>query len=213
MTYHRFHSPSMNLQQKIKPNNFLLYALAYLKKGSYFLDLGSGRGADSLFMATKGFIVKSVDSSKKAIRQLQEKILKNKLKNIEAVCVDLINFEIEPEKYDIIYGANVFQFLPKNIIFKIIADIKRKVKSNGYVIISSFTTNDPSIKLPKEKRFTSYFSPGQLSNLFQDFKIIYYYEDIILDKGHPGALKPHYHGVVRMIAQKSWPSRISSDES
>jgi hypothetical protein len=46
------------------------------------------------------------------------------------------------------------------------------------------------------------FKKGELVKIFEDFKILYKFESIINDKGHPGQTEPHTHLVSRIIAQK-----------
>lgn len=78
--------------------------------------------------------------------------------------------------------------------------IKNKVIVGSYIIIELFTENDPSFI--SDQKFTSYFKKQELLNIFSDCKIIYYFENIILDPGHPGYVVLHKHGVARVIAQK-----------
>ncbi len=185
------------------PSKILQLALKNVKQGSSFLDLGCGQGRDALFMAKQGFWVTAVDSSKMVIRQIQEIAGQNNLKNIEVIHNDVLDFNIKDNKYNIINCNNVLQFLSKDKALALIKDIQEKVKADGFIILSSFTTDDPSYKFSKEKRLPTYFKPQEILRLFQNFKVIYYLEDIILDKGHIGKPEPHQHGVVKIIAQKN----------
>ncbi|MFA5070531.1 MAG: methyltransferase domain-containing protein [Patescibacteria group bacterium] len=184
------------------PSKLIQIILPHLIIGSHFFDLGCGRGREAIFMAEKGFKVTAVDSSAEAITRIKEIAEKNNLNNIEAICADVNDFVIEADKYEVIYSANLLQFLPKEKALAIIDDIKRKIKKDGYVVIAAFTPADPSYNLPEEKRFKAYFNPDELKKIFSDFKIIHYFEGVIPDKGHPGKSEPHEHGVARIIAQK-----------
>lgn len=154
-------------------------------------------------MLQKGFKVDAVDNSQEGINKIKEQIQVNNLlpTNITLFCDRIQNFNIAKDKYGIINAFNSLQFLSKQEALKIINNIKSNIKNNGYVIISSFTTNDPLyIKINNDKR--CFFEPQELKKIFSDFNIIEYEEKIIEDKGHPGTPKPHHHGIVKLIAQK-----------
>lgn len=187
--------------KKAKPSRLLGLICKDFRPKSYFLDLGCGQGQDALFMAKNGFKVVAIDSSPEAIKNLKENILKKNIKNIKTVCCDVLNYKIEKDKYEIINCRNLLQFLPKTRAIKLIKDIQQKIKKNGFIIISSFTTNDPSARLSK-KRIITHFESQEMLKLFEGFKIHHYFEGVVLDKGHKGKPKPHQHGVVRIIAQK-----------
>ena len=182
MSYNNLYQQDKNVWEQ-NPNKLLKLIWQKVKPG-VFLDLGSGQGRDALFMTRQGFKVIAVDSSEVVIKQIQKIIKQNNLKNIQAIRADVLDFKIEENKYDIINGNNVLQFLPKDKALALIKDIQQKIKPDGFIILSSFTTDDPSYQLSPEKRFASYFKPQEMLKLFHDFKIIYYLEDIILDKGH-----------------------------
>jgi cyclopropane fatty-acyl-phospholipid synthase-like methyltransferase len=183
-------------------DKLLLTVLPQLKQHDKFLDLGCGLGQKSLFLAKKGFIVTAVEKSKIMVEKVKEVIQKEKIKNIKVIHEDVLNFKIEANKFDVIMANNVLQFLPKDKALGLVEEVKDKIKNNGFIIISAFTITDPSFSLPLEKRFKTYFKPREIKKLFANFKIIYYLEDTILDQAHPGVLKPHKHGVVKIIGQK-----------
>lgn len=93
------------------------------------------------------------------------------------------------------------QFLLKKDALRLIEKIKKAIKSQGHIIISGFTVNDPFNKTTTING-RCFFEPQELKRIFSDFNIILYDEKEIIDKGHPGNLEPHKHGIVEMIAQK-----------
>lgn len=181
-------------------NKLLDIIMPNLRLGSTFLDLGCGQGKDSLFMAKNNFKVTAIDSSEVAINQLNKVAESEGLKNLETITTDIRDFQIEKNKYNIIYGSNVLQFLKKDEAEKIIETIKENVAQSGFIILTSFTTDDPSYDKTKENR--AFFEPKEMLNFFKDFKIIHYFENIVIDQGHASVPGPHRHGVVRIIAQK-----------
>ncbi|MDO9231122.1 MAG: methyltransferase domain-containing protein [bacterium] len=182
-----------------KPNNLLIKVAKKINKGGNFLDLGCGQGRNSFYMAKQKFYVTAVDYSRVAISQIEEKITKKNLKNIEAICKDIAKFKIEPNKFSVIGIFGTLHFLKKTESLKIIASAQKNIPSGGFIIITSFTANNPP-----SKRRKSHFKIGELKKLFEapKFKIHHYLENTFLDSGHVGQLEPHKHGLVGIIAQK-----------
>lgn len=203
MSYNQIYKNNINVWGN-QPNEFLQKIYNQFKVNSYFLDLGCGQGRDSLFMLQKGFKVDAVDQAPEGINKIKEFIQLNNLpaENINLFCADIKSFNIAKNKYDIINAFNSLQFLPKNDALKIINDIKNNIKNNGYVVISSFTINDPLYQKTDNNK-GCFFEPQELKKIFAHFNLIEYQEEIIKDKGHPGGLEPHQHGIVKLVGQKN----------
>ena len=167
---------------------------------SEIIDLGCGTGADSLFLSMNNFSVSAVDNSDVAISKLITQKNKLNLATLKPICDDINNFKIVDGKYDVIICRNVLNFLNKKNALKLINKIKSSCKSGAYIIIDVFTKNDPSF-LNKNK-FDCYFEEQELLEIFSGFKIINFFEDIILDNGHQGYEFKHKHGVSKIIVQK-----------
>jgi cyclopropane fatty-acyl-phospholipid synthase-like methyltransferase len=182
-----------------RPTGLLIKVAKKLPTGQHFLDLGCGQGRDSFYMARKKFNVATVDNSKVAIAQIKEEAIQKKLGNIKAICKNIANFEIEPNKFSIINIIGTLHFLKKSDSLKVITNAKKAILPGGFIIITTFTTNNPP-----SKRRKSHFKPGELKKIFEtpEFKIHYYLEGIFHDKGHVGQPEPHKHGKVGIIAQK-----------
>lgn len=187
----------------IQPNKLLQMIIDGLKPDDIFLDLGCGRGQDSLFMAGKGFKITAVDSLIENIEYIQQYLNNNpQLKdNIELLNQDIRDFIIPNNKYRIINAFNSLQFLPKESAFLLMSQIKEKLIDGGYIIIAGLTINDPFYQKPINQN-KCFFMPNELKNLFADFKIIFYEEKLIDDIGHIGCPEPHQHFIVRLVAKK-----------
>ncbi len=186
-----------------QPNKLLQMVIPRLNPGGEFLDLGCGRGTDSIFMAENGFQVTAVDNSAEVINDFQKRLTENELlKNkIKLSCQNVGSFEIEKDKYQIINAFNSLQFLDKDIGLELIKRIKDNLPIGGFVVLSGFTTDDALYQNPLNKN-RCFFKPEELKSLFSDFEIIFYVERIINDQGHPGYEEPHQHRVVRLVAKK-----------
>lgn len=180
-----------------RPNKLLLKIYKNLPKKVKFLDLGCGQGKDAFFMADKKFNVTAIDSSRVAIKQIKEEVKKKEYRNLKAICQNIKNFTIKPKKFFAINSANSLQFLNKKDSLDVINRIKKSVLPGGFVMIASFTD-----KNPPSKRRRSHFEKNEMKKIFSDFKIIYYFEGAMADKGHIGQPEPHKHGIVKIIAQK-----------
>ncbi len=186
-----------------KPNDLLFKIYNKVDVGSKFLDLGCGQGRDSLFMLRAGFQVTAVDNSLKGIENIKKEIavddlFENKLK---LFCENIASFTIEENSYAIINIFNSLQFLLKTEAIELIYKSKKSLQKHGYIIISGFMINDSFyLKAGNEKR--CFFKKQELKEIFSDFKIVFYEEKDILDKGHPGSPEPHIHSVAKLIAQK-----------
>jgi 2-polyprenyl-3-methyl-5-hydroxy-6-metoxy-1,4-benzoquinol methylase len=197
--YNKIYSSS-NISEDIKPSQILNLIWKSFLPGSKVLDLGCGQGSDALFLAKNNFSVTAIDSSLVAISHIKIKKNEFKFNNIELICGNIEDFNIEKDKYQIIICRNVLNFLNKNKALKILNNLRNNIQKGGYIIIEAFTKNDPSFF--SDNKFNSYFNEQELLNFFFGHKIIYYLENIILDLGHPGFPGLHKHGVARIIIQK-----------
>ncbi|HRZ95629.1 MAG TPA: class I SAM-dependent methyltransferase [Candidatus Moranbacteria bacterium] len=182
-----------------KPNELLAKFLKKLPKGKKVLDLGCGQGRDSFYLAQKNLHVTAVDNSKVAIVQIKEAIKEKNAKNIWPVCKDIAKFKIKPGIFGLINCQNALQFLPKKSALKTIENIKKNISPGGIIILTSFIAHTQPLDKNKSR-----FKPGEMKKLFSDsdFKIYYYFEGILNDKGHLGNPKPHKHGIVNIVAKK-----------
>lgn len=185
-----------------KKPSLLIYKHYHLfPKKISFLDLGCGQGKDLLFMSKVGHPSLGVDSSRAAIEQLQKIIKKRKLKNIKIENMNILDFDFSKKSYGIINLRNILQYLKKDESRKMIKKAQKYVDKNGFIVISAYTTGDPSYSA-KTTGFKSYFEKNELLRYFTlKFHIIYYFEGPIQDKGH-GNYPPHQHEVVMLIAQR-----------
>lgn len=173
-----------------KPSPLVVRAVDYLTLIKITaLDLGAGQGRDSLFLSNFFDNVISVDSSKSAIDNILKEKDEQNIKNIQTKLLDVCNYVINKDAYELIISMNVLHYLEKGKAIKIISDIKSGLKKGGAVVISIHHT-------PKG------FKEGELADMFRDFNIITNYNGIFEDKGHPGQPEPHTHSVSRILAIK-----------
>lgn len=116
-----------------------------LKLDNKLLEIGAGTGKATMQFANKGYKVHAIE-----LGEEMAAILKDKCANYPNVTVDVISFEEwdcpKNEKYDMIYSAQAFHWLDKDLKYKRCHEL---LKDNGYLILFWYSPNDE--KLPKTK--------------------------------------------------------------
>jgi cyclopropane fatty-acyl-phospholipid synthase-like methyltransferase len=132
-----------------QPSHLAVYACNSLKENSHFkqasdlfiLDLGCGYGRDAVFLAQNlNCHVLGLDSSEKAIEMSREIIPKTLTNRIELLCYD---FSHVGDKYDVIFISNLYHVLPPDERVNLRETIKRCLKADGLVFLSTLSVRDP----------------------------------------------------------------------
>lgn len=195
----------------IEPYYLLKKFLSQITPGKV-LDIGSGSGKNSIFLARNNFEVLAIDSDQKYINQLAA-LSKRESLDIKTQKTDIRNFKFD--RYSLILALNCLQFIKKSERDILINKIKQSVKLKGFIFVSVFTVQDNSYKefLKKNKQpieentfysknddqYWNFFNPSELRSYFKNnFKILYYNEKIIKD-AHP---IPHQHGIAEIVVRK-----------
>ena len=179
------------------------------------LDIGFGKGNDSIFLATKGFRVTAIDAKKNNVDDLARAAKENNL-SIKAGQIDVRKFEFRSDTYEIIVAMNSLFFLNGNEFKMIIENIKKSLKPDGIAIISSFTVDDSLFK--KLERTANkidaqtfqddtgnswfFLKEEELKNMFFDFEILFYKELTAQDSGHKEWPEPHTHSIAHIAVRK-----------
>lgn len=158
----------------LKPVHSEIKAAVNLIEPGKALDLGCGRGRNSLFLNQNGFDLTAWDKDNKNIEQLQEIIQKESLINI---CAEIknINYLSYGEKFDFIFSTVVFMFLEADRIPFIIQNMQECTNKGGYnLIVSAMNSDDYPCRLP----FSFTFSPDELKSYYQEWELRKYNEDV-----------------------------------
>lgn len=144
--YENYHKSRTVQKKVIGLNNFTYKNILgvinkYLKKGDKILDLGCGVGTISIYLASKGFKVSSVDISEKAIVSAKESARKILTKHSPNFMVLDISKKSPKGKFDLVLIMEVLEHLENDS--KIVGSIHKKLSKNGIVIATA-----PSIKAP-----------------------------------------------------------------
>ena len=169
-----------------EPNPFLKKHICLLPKGKA-LDMATGEGRNAVFLAQNGFEVDAVDISGKGLKKVK-KLAREKGVKINTFLVDLDQYQIEKERYDLI--AN-FYFLRRRLIPR----IKKGLKKGGKVIFETYLLEHRKLGTGGPKQAKYFLKPNELLRLFKEFRILFYREGIFWEGGRKKA-------VASLIAQK-----------
>ena len=177
------------------------------------LDIGAGRGKNSLFLADKGFQVEAIDINKENL-DIIKKISSERKLEIRINNSNLKDFKFVSSKYSIILAIQSLNFIKKSEFEIVIEKIKDSSAKNGLLFISVFLVTDPSFekfqnknKPIEENTFESkkppywwhFFKKDELKNYFgEDYQVLYYQERIVKDKKPI----PHFHGIGEIVVKK-----------
>lgn len=143
----------------------VLNAVNYVKAGKA-LDLGCGRGRNSLYLNLLGFDVTAVDHNAESIEFLNYMIEKENLSNIETGIYDINQATIGNQngKYDLIVSTVVMMFLNRERIPAIIENMQKNTKVGGYnLIVCAMSTEEYPCPMP----FSFTFGERELANYYQ----------------------------------------------
>ena len=170
-----------------EPNSFLKKHIHLLPKGKA-LDIASGEGRNAVFLAQHGFEVDAVDISEKGLKKAQ-RLAREKGVKINTILIDLDQYPIEKERYDLI--INLY-FLKRRLIPR----IKKGLKKGGRVIFETYILEHRMLGSEGPKQAIFFLKPNELLRLFKDFRILFYREGIFKEDGKKKA-------VASMIARKN----------
>ena len=169
-----------------KPNPFLKRVIHLLPKGKA-LDMATGEGRNAAFLAQHGFEVDAVDISEKGLKKAGKLARETGVK-VNALLVDLDDYQIEKDRYDLI--AN-FYFLKRRLIPR----IKKGLKKGGKVIFETYLLEHRKLAAGGPRQAKYFLKPNELLRFFKDFRILFYREGVFREGGRRKA-------VASLIAEK-----------
>ena len=172
-----------------KPNKKVEELVELLPKAGKILDLGCGKGGNSIFLAEKGFKVTAVDIDKEVIGEIKKNYPK-----INAVNKSILEFDFPENEYDLILTLNVLHFLNFEDAKKIINRMLKSLNENSLIYLQVFSVNNPC------KKFAHLFTKEELQKLFSENKILELEEFSIKDNHPPTG--EHEHNIIRTLIRK-----------
>ncbi|MBF0784985.1 SAM-dependent methyltransferase TehB [Muribacter muris] len=151
----------------------VLNAMPYLQQG-HALDLGCGRGRNTLYLNLKGFEVTALDHNPDSIQFLNRIIEQEQTQRLHTGIYDINQATLTGE-FDLIISTVVMMFLQRERIPHIIADMQQHTKSGGYnLIVCAMDTAEYPCPMP----FSFTFKSGELKQYYQGWELIKYNENV-----------------------------------
>lgn len=155
------------------PHSEVMEVLNYIQSGDA-LDLGSGRGRNSIFLHQNGFRVTALDKHEEAMMKLQ-KIIDNEeeCRGIQAEVYDIQSASLKKD-YDLIISTVVFQFLRRSSINSVIQNMQEHTQPGGYnLIVAPISSED----CPCPIAFPFTFKENELKEYYNGWNICKYNEN------------------------------------
>ena len=150
-----------------EPCEWLKFHTEFLIKGGKALDIAAGEGRNSVFAASLGYEVVSMDISEIALKKAQ-RLAKEKNVTITTLFTDLDNSSLPENEYDLVL---CFNFLER----KLSQEIRKTLKSGGILFYETF-----SIDYLKYSSFKKEWvlEQNELLEVFNDLRILRYQEAV-----------------------------------
>ncbi len=130
----------------------------YMEPGKDLIELGCGNGGDSVYFAKNGINVLGIDSSKIAIKQLQDDI---HLDNCTLICEDFVNAEtIYQTQYDYCYSRCTLSEITEQQEMQLFDKVSYMLKEKGYFFIETWSVHDGKYGLGKKIEKNTYIYEG-----------------------------------------------------
>jgi cyclopropane fatty-acyl-phospholipid synthase-like methyltransferase len=155
------------------------------------LDIGMGQGRNSMFLAALGWEVTGFDISEVGVKQAQAEAARRGLK-IDANVGDVDKFDYGKERYDLIVGMYMHEYLTRNA-----AKVMAALKPGGLLVVEGIHRDINKDSLRGEKYG---YRNNELPKVFDRLRTRYY-EDT-LDKADWDRSGGKPVPVVRLIAVK-----------
>lgn len=168
------------------------------------LELGCWDGRNTFFLASKGFIVDSLDNSQSILHQLKANAIKLEHdKKIDYIKSNLSNISNLKNKYDLIISAvYIFHEIGRCAVEDMIKKIKELLLKDGFVYFSYFSPKEGT-RMEKNKYYPE---KEELLELFGDKWKIWKYDNEILKHKHSinedGHEIMHKHNICHLFITK-----------
>ncbi|MZH03100.1 MAG: class I SAM-dependent methyltransferase [Nitrospinae bacterium] len=145
-----------------KPIPFLIENSHLLPKGKV-VDIAMGEGRNGVYLATQGFDVLGLDISEKGLEKAHNLAKKNNT-TIETKVVDLENYQLQPNSYDVI----VCTYYMDRDLYK---QFESALKPGGMIVVETY--NIDYLKYAKFSRKWA-LDTNELLDIFKGLRVIRY---------------------------------------
>lgn len=178
------------------------------------LDLGAGQGRNTFFLARQGYAVDAVDPSREGIDAIARTAAEERLP-IRTRCTGFADFSPDSLPYAAILLFGLIQVLPRSDLDLLLEKVDDWTGSKSLVMISAFSTDDPSLSRDIDKLsrvgkncyrlenggYRTYLEPGEIVTLFDGYSVVHHWEGLGPVHRH-GNKPPHRHGSITAVFRK-----------
>ena len=137
------------------PNHLLVTSVQGLTPGTA-LDVASGQGRNSLYLATQGWKVTGIDIADEGLRQAREAAAKANL-SVEMINADVGAYDYGTDRYDLVLMSYAWPAIKR------IPDLQKATKKGGLFVYEFFAPTSPDDEGPQ---------PGALAKQFAGWDIL-----------------------------------------
>ncbi len=158
-------------------NNFAKRVCVFLKdkKAKTVLDLGSGKGKDSIYFFRKGYDVTALDFSEEALCGIKKCI-----PEIKCIKKDLSEIDFKNNSFDVIYAHLSLHYFDDKNTKKLFENIFKILKPGGYFFVKCKSIDDALYGQGKQvgqdmfekKHIRHFFSKEYMNEVLEDFEVI-----------------------------------------
>ncbi len=164
-----------NKKYQLSPTHSEILAAAPYLQGGRALDVGCGQGRNSLYLNQQGYQVDAWDVNPRSLQKLHEIITAESIEHIDVQQCDLNADQSITDTYDFICCTVVMMFLEARTVKPLIQQMQKATNINGYnLIVCAMDTSD----IPAQPDFPFTFKAGELSALYEGWKIVKYNENV-----------------------------------
>ena len=153
-----------NWKEDFKPSPFAekAFKLMKIKDMQDVLDLGCGKGRNSLFFAANGMNVTAMDISDEALKTIDG--LRHP--KIKTVCADTVVADFGGEKFDAVFACLSLHYFGDAVTRMIVEKVYRSLRSGGLFFIRCKSVRDKSYGVGEKVGEDMYFD-GWMRHFFR----------------------------------------------
>lgn len=204
MNFDKFYSSKSTYFSPVHSGGMEACLKKYNVQACTAIDIGAGEGRNSLYLASLGFEVYAVEPSKVGAKKILQRAEGCGVE-VAVLNTDIITATKNLNNIGFAVAMTSFEHMEYEYLLEAVREIKRVLKSGGYIYAMVFTEDDPGFKKDISNAsecalyIKHYFKKGELKELFSDFEILEYSEYMKIDEAHGPV---HYHGKAKLFARK-----------
>lgn len=181
-----------------KPDRKLNELLRLFEKPGRAFVPAAGRGSTAKALLDTGWKVLAIDNDPYAIKEMGNFRKKKKDSHFTLKEVDVRNYEIDKNEFDLVIASNFFHFFKTEVALELIQKITTSLKKDGVLFVRLFTNEDFMFE---QKPENFYPNRNEINDIFSGLEFLNS-EIKTVEDNHP-PYGPHTHVVFELIAKKS----------